>query len=317
MSYRFIYGPIPSRRLGRSLGISPIPDKTCNYSCIYCMLGRTDHFTNQRREYYKVEDILAELSDALASVSPPPDHISIVGNGEPTLYLRLRELIQGVRNLSGIPVAVITNGALLSEPAVRLALQEADIVLTSFNAPTDELFRRIDRPCPEVTFNTMKQGLLEFAHMPGRGQLWVEMMLLEGINDSPETLEQARWVLQEVGPDRVFVDTPLRPPAEDFARPVSPEMLAKAEETLGGAQLSGFDFGAFTLPIGTNPVDTLAEICKRHPMREDQVLELLTNSGMDPLPVLDAVRADPRFLMERYGGQTFFLVREQNGDTAR
>ncbi len=312
-----MYGPIPSRRLGRSLGISPIPDKTCNYSCIYCMLGRTDHLTNQRREYYSVADILAELADALTRVSPPPDHISIVGNGEPTLYLRLQELIRGARDLSNIPIAVITNGALLSEPAVRSALAEADIVLTSFNAPTDELFRRIDRPCPGITFEAMKQGLFTFAHMPRKGQLWVEMMLLEGINDSAETLEQTRWVLQEAGPDRVFVDTPIRPPAEEYARPVSPEAIARAEETLGGASPSGFDFGAFTIPAGADPVETLANICKRHPMREDQALELLTNSGIDPLPVLDALRSDPRFVVERYQEQTFFLVREQHGDPAR
>lgn len=317
MSYRFIYGPIPSRRLGQSLGISPIPDKTCNYSCIYCMLGRTDHLTNERRDYYKVTDILDELEEALTRVSPPPDHISIVGNGEPTLYLGLKELIDGIRSLSHIPIAVITNGALLSEPAVRSALADADVVLTSFNAPTDELFRRIDRPCPGITFEAMKQGLLDFAHMPRNGQLWVEMMLLQDINDSREALEQTRWVLQEAGPDRVFVDTPLRPPAEDFARPVSPETLAQAEETLGGALPSGFDFGAFSLPVGTDPMETLAEICKRHPMREDQALKFLSDSGVDPLPVIDALRADPRFLEEQYGGQTFFLVREQNGKTSR
>lgn len=313
MTYRYIYGPIPSRRLGRSLGISPIPDKTCNFSCIYCMLGRTDRLTNDREEYFKLNDILAELKDALGHVSPPPDHVSIVGNGEPTLYLRLGELIQGARQLTRVPVAVITNGALLPEPDVRQALAEADIVLTSFNAPTEDLFRRIDRPCPGITFEAMKRGLLDFAHMHRRGQLWVEMMLLEGINDSAETLEQTRWVLQDVEPDRVFVDTPIRPPAEDFARPVTPEALALAEKALGGAQLSGFDFGTFTIPAGTDPLETLAEICKRHPMREDQAILLLVNAGIDPLPVLDTMRADPRFRVERYGGQTFFLVREMNG----
>jgi wyosine [tRNA(Phe)-imidazoG37] synthetase (radical SAM superfamily) len=317
MSYRFIYGPIPSRRLGRSLGISPIPDKTCNYSCIYCMLGRTDHLTNERQEFYRVADILAELGDALAHTTPQPDHISIVGNGEPTLYLRLQELIMGARRLANIPIAVITNGALLAEPAVRSALAEADVVLTSFNAPTDELFRRIDRPCPGITFESMKQGLLAFAHMPRRGQLWVEMMLLEGINDSPEALEQTRWVLQEVAPDRVFVDTPIRPPAESFARPVGPESLQRAEEALGGARPSGFDFGAFAIPAGADPLQTLADICKRHPMREDQAIKLLVDSGVDPLPVLDALRADPRFVVERYGDQTFFLVREHNGEVAQ
>jgi wyosine [tRNA(Phe)-imidazoG37] synthetase (radical SAM superfamily) len=317
MNYRYIYGPIPSRRLGRSLGISPIPDKMCNYSCIYCMLGRTDHLTTKREEYFKLEDILAELDDALEHVSPPPDHISIVGNGEPTLYARLRDLIRGARGLTSIPIAVITNGALLSEPPVREALAEADVVLTSFNAPTEELFRRIDRPCPGITFEAMKQGLLDFAHMRRKGQLWVEMMLLEGINDSPETLEQTRWVLQATKPDRVFVDTPIRPPAEDFARPVAPEALKRAERALGGAQPSGFDFGAFTIAAGTDPLETLAGICKRHPMRDDQAIELLVNSGIDPLPVLDALRADPRFLVERYAGQTFFLVRETHGSSGR
>ncbi|MFZ2413824.1 MAG: radical SAM protein [Candidatus Cryosericum sp.] len=310
MSYRYVYGPIPSRRLGRSLGISPIPDKTCNFSCIYCMLGRTDHLTNEREEYFSLEAIIAELEDALRHVSPPLDHISIVGNGEPTLYLRLGELIQKAQALTIIPIAVITNGALLSEPAVREALAYADIVLTSFNAPTEELFRRIDRPCPGITFEAMKQGLLDFAHTQRRGQLWVEMMLLEGINDSPETLAQTRWVLQDVKPDRVFVDTPIRPPAEDFAHPVTPEALMLAEKALGGAQLSGFDFGAFTIAVGTDPLETLAEVCKRHPMREDQATLLLVNSGIDPLPVLDTLRTDPRFRIEQYGGQTFYLARE-------
>jgi wyosine [tRNA(Phe)-imidazoG37] synthetase (radical SAM superfamily) len=281
------------------------------------MLGRTDHLTTEREEYFKLEDILAELDDALRHVSPPPDHISIVGNGEPTLYLRLGDLIQGARGLSSIPIVVITNGALLSEPAVREALAEADIVLTSFNAPTEELFRRIDRPCQGIAFEAMKKGLLDFAHMRRRGQLWVEMMLLEGINDSPDTLEQTRWVLQGVEPDRVFVDTPIRPPAEDFARPVTPEALVLAEEALGGAQPSGFDFGAFTIAAGRDPLETLAEVCKRHPMREDQAIELLVNSGIDPLPVLDALRSDPRFRVERYAGQTFFLVREMNGRSDR
>ena len=312
MSWRTIYGPIPSRRLGRSLGISPIPDKTCNYSCIYCMLGRTDHLTRERRDWFPLQEILGELDDALRTVSPPPEHISIVGNGEPTLYLHLGELIAGVRAHTDIPVAVITNGALLAEPEVRTALAAADVVLVSFNAPTEELFRRINRPCPGITFESTRAGLLTFARMVRRGQLWVEMMVLEGINDSPEVLEQTRWMLHEVAPDRVFVDTPLRPPAEPFARPLTPEALERVEQALGGATGSGFDVGAFTLPLDRDPLETLAAICARHPMREDQVEELLANWGVDPLPVLDAMRADPRFRAEVYGGRTFFLAREDS-----
>lgn len=311
MNWRTIYGPIPSRRLGRSLGISPIPDKTCNYSCIYCMLGRTDHFTSERRDWFPLQDILGELDEALRTISPPPEHISIVGNGEPTLYLHLGELIAGVRQRTDIPVAVITNGALLAEPDVRTALATADVVLVSFNAPTEKLFRRINRPCPGITLESTRAGLLAFARMARRGQLWVEMMVLEGINDSPEVLEQTRRVLREVAPDRVFVDTPVRPPAEPFARPLTPEALERVEQALGGATESGFDVGAFTLPLDRDPLETLVAICVRHPMREDQVEELLVNSGVDPVPVLAAMRADPRFRLELYGGQTFFLARDR------
>lgn len=311
MSYRTIYGPVPSRRLGRSLGISPIPDKTCNFSCVYCMLGRTDHLTATREEFFPVQDILAELTDALGRLSPPPDHISIVGNGEPTLYLKLGDLIDGVRRITSIPVAVITNGALLCDAAVRDALARADVVLTSFNAPTEELFRRINRPVPGITFELFKQGLMAFARMPRRGQLWVEMMLIQGINDAPSVLEQTRRILQDVHPDRILVDTPIRPPAEAYARPVTPEALERAEQALGGAAPSGFEFGTFSIPVGEDPVEALVEICKRHPMRLDQVTRLLDAAGVQAAPVLRSLRADPRFVIEEYDGAEFFLVREE------
>jgi wyosine [tRNA(Phe)-imidazoG37] synthetase (radical SAM superfamily) len=312
MTYRTIYGPIPSRRLGRSLGISPIPDKTCNFSCIYCMLGRTDHLTGKRQAFFPVPDILAELQDALQHTSPPPDHISIVGNGEPTLYLPLAELIEGIRKLSSIPIAVITNGALLSDPAVRAALAQADIVLTGFNAPTEELFRRINRPLGGITLTLVQQGLMDFARTPRRGQLWVEMMLIKGLNDGPEVLEATRRILQDVRPDRIFVDTPIRPPAESFVQPVTAEALERAEQILNAVP-SGFDMGAFAVPLGADPVETLAEICTRHPMREDQIEHLLAGAGVDPGPVLRVLHTDPRFVTEQYGGQTFYMARKAKG----
>ncbi len=312
MSYRFIYGPVPSRRLGRSLGISPIPDKTCNYSCIYCMLGRTDHFSNERRRFYSTQDILTELGDVLPHVVPAPDYLSIVGNGEPTLYLHLDELIDGVHSLSDIPVAVFTNGALLSDPAVRAALDRAELVFASFNASDDRLFRRINRPCPGITYETARQGLVDFARTRRHSRLWVSMMLMEGINDSPDVLEEVRRTLEEVRPDRVFVDTPVRPPAESFVHPVSPQALTQAQAILG-ACASGSEMGSFPLSPGEDPVETLAEVCMRHPMRADQIEEVLATAGIDPLPVLARLRADTRFIVEEYGGQVFFLARERGG----
>ena len=314
MTYRHIYGPVPSRRLGRSLGISPIPDKTCNYSCVYCMLGRTDHMTSERQLFFPLEDIVAELADALAHTLPPPDHISIVGNGEPTLYLRLGDLIDAIHRISTIPVAVISNGALLAEPDVRIALAKADVVMTSFNAPDEQTFRRINRPSPCISFDAVKQGLLAFARMERSGELWVEVMLVKGLNDSPNALQRIRCFLQEVAPYRVFIDTPLRPPAEPWVQPIDRAGMAQAEEILGiTAREAGSDVGTFTVEAGADPLETLAAICKRHPMREDQVAELLVNSGIDPLPVLDALRHDGRFTAELFEEQTFYLVRDDDG----
>ena len=162
--FRYIFGPIPSRRLGRSLGISPLPKKTCNYSCIYCQLGRTDRMTNKRQEFYKTEDILKEFKEYLKD-SDKFDIVTVVGEGEPTLCSNLGELICGLKEMTDKPVAVITNGALLSDPQVREELCHADMVLPSLDAYNQDIAKKIDRPYGTIRFEEEFLGLKKFCSM--------------------------------------------------------------------------------------------------------------------------------------------------------
>ena len=194
--FKYVFGPIPSRRLGRSLGISPLPKKTCNYSCIYCQLGRTDKMTNKRQEFYKTEDIIAEFKQYLKD-SDKFDIVTVVGEGEPTLAANLGELVVALKALTDKPVAVITNGALLSDPQVREELCHADMVLPSLDAYNQEISKKIDRPYGTIKFKEEFEGLKKFTHMY-EGELWLEIMLVDGINDDEQSILKFQELLKEL-----------------------------------------------------------------------------------------------------------------------
>ena len=220
---KYIYGPVPSRRLGRSLGIDLVPLKTCTYDCIYCQLGPTTRKTRKRRAYYPVDEILAELQQVL-NTGDTPDYIGIAGSGEPTLHSHIGELIRQIKQRTTIPVAVLTNGALLWQPAVRDAIMPADLVLPSLDAGDPQLFQRINRPCHGILYDCMVNGLIQFADQFA-GQIWLEILLLAGLNDSPAAVTRiAAWVAR-IKPARVQLNTVCRPPAESCARPVSIEQM--------------------------------------------------------------------------------------------
>lgn len=159
---KYVYGPVPSRRMGLSLGVSPIPKKSCNYSCVYCQLGRTDRMTNQRELYFPLHEILGEVDDFL-SVQVDYDVITIVGEGEPTLYRALGDLIIELKNRTEKPVAVITNGALLKDSHVRKELMWADIVLPTLDATDEEMYRKINRPHKTIPYTEVVGGLRRFS----------------------------------------------------------------------------------------------------------------------------------------------------------
>ncbi len=262
---RHLYGPVPSRRLGHSLGIDLVPYKTCSYDCLYCQLGRTTERTCARRETVPPAELLAELRQKLAQ-GPPPDYLGLAGAGEPTLYSRLGELIAGIKRLTDVPVAVLTNGSLLWQPAVRQSLQEADLVLPSLDAGDEETFQRVNRPDAAVTFSRLLDGLVTF-RQEFRGPVWLEVFLLPGINDSPASLDRIAAHARRIAPTRVQLNTVARPPAEPEARAATADALAAAcqhfdglAEVIADTSLAGSDL---TLDAPEQEARILALLARR------------------------------------------------------
>ncbi|MBN1455553.1 MAG: radical SAM protein [Methanomicrobia archaeon] len=276
---RRVYGPVPSRRLGRSLGVNPIPFKTCNYSCVYCQLGRTTHMTNERRDFFPPEELLNEIRGVLepAGSKQELDFVTFVGEGEPTLCKSLGWLISKTKELADIPVAVDTNGSLLYQAEVRNELAQADVVMPSLDAGTAATFMKINRPHRGIAFDTMVEGMEQFRRAY-KGELWVEVMLVKGLNDSEDELLALKRRLERIEPDRIYLNVPIRPPAEPWAVPPDQEAIVLAQAILSDlnvVDITAEELGAFSIAGFHNPEEAILAIIRRHPMREEQVIETL------------------------------------------
>jgi len=273
---KHVFGPVPSRRLGQSLGIDPIPFKTCNWNCVYCQLGRTTPLTNIRRNYFPPEKIVDEVRAALESRQPGEiDWVTFVGSGEPTLHAGLGWMVLQVKGLTSIPVAVITNGSLLYRPEVRQELLAADAVLPTLDAGNEELYRAINRPWPSLTFESLVKGLIAF-RAAYTGKLWLEVMLVHGLNDTEPALAKLAALVQQINPDEVHINLPDRPPAEPWVKPPDEECLLRASALLGGmARVVYPAEGVFDLSGYAEVVDAIVGIITRHPMLQEDLLRSL------------------------------------------
>lgn len=221
MNYTF--GPVPSRRLGRSLGIDLVPFKTCTFDCVYCQLGRTTDQTVQRKAYVHWEPMVDEIRRKLDT---RPDYITLGGSGEPTLCRGLDELIGRIQAIAHVPVAVLTNGSLLWRKDVRRELQHADLVIPSLDVGDEARFRYINRPHESLSFDQLIEGLIAFRR-EYRGTYWLEVLLLAGYTSIESEVKKIAELVRRIGPDRVHLNTVTRPPVESFAEPVPREHLAR------------------------------------------------------------------------------------------
>lgn len=209
----FVFGPVPSRRLGRSLGVDLVPFKTCTYDCIYCQLGRTTDRTITRRDRVDRQAVLDDLQQKLVS---EPEYITLSGSGEPTLHLGLGELIDQIHSLTDIPVAVLTNGSLLWQPELRRELRNADLVIPSLDAGGEQMFQAVNRSHPDLSFDLLIEGLIDFRE-EFDGDYWLEIMLLGGYTSTKSEVSRISQLVERIDPDKVQINTVTRPPSEEFA----------------------------------------------------------------------------------------------------
>ena len=304
---KYVFGPVPSRRLGRSLGVSPIIKKACNYSCIYCQLGRTDKMTNTRKEFFPVKDILNEFRKYLRD-EEKFDVVSIVGEGEPTLYSKLGELIRGLKSLTDKPVAVITNSALMGDPDVRAELMEADIVLPSLDSFDEISWHKIDRPHGKLVYKDVFNGLMEFTHN-FKGQIYMELMLMDGINDDNESIDKFKELFSKLSYEKLYINTPVRPPAEDYAVVSSKERINYACEVLGGISIDALASGGFFSEI-EDDYEAILSIIGRHPMNQHEISGFLDSRNVKNADELfERLNKDDNVIPAEYKGYITYRLK--------
>ncbi len=208
--YKYLFGPVPSRRLGMSLGVDLVPRKVCSLDCVYCEAGKTTKLTTERKEYVKTEKIIGELTDYFRN-NPDPDYITFSGYGEPTLNIAIGKVLEFIKeNKPDIPVAVLTNGTLFGDAKVRQSILKADLVLPSLDAATEAVFLKINRPPDSLIFEDYINGLIDFSREFG-GKIWLEIFILPGYNDSEEELAALKKIILQIKPDSIQLNTLDRP----------------------------------------------------------------------------------------------------------
>ena len=275
---KYTFGPVPSRRLGQSLGIDPLPFKTCNWNCVYCQLGRTSPLTLERGEYVPCEDVIEEVKQTIkTSPEGKIDWITFVGSGEPTLHEGLGWMIRQVKTITNLPVAVITNGSLMYLPEVREELSAADAVLPTLDAGNSKLYRQINRAAPRFTFDRLVNGIVQFRQMYS-GKLWIELMLVKDMNDGLESLEEIAKIMERMKPDMIQITLPVRPPAESKVKPSDKQGLELATKILGDiAPVSVPSFPELQAINVEELSEAIISIVTRHPMQEGELLSLLNS----------------------------------------
>jgi wyosine [tRNA(Phe)-imidazoG37] synthetase (radical SAM superfamily) len=273
---KYVFGPVASRRLGRSLGVDPLPAKTCNWNCVYCQLGRTPRLKSEREDFAPLDDILREVDQALdQELKLGMDWLTVVGAGEPALYRRLPDLIDGLLDRTSIPIALITNGSLLDLPDVSRAAARCQAVMPTLDCASDEGYRRLNRPHPAFTLERHVRGLRAFRQVYW-GKIWLEVMLVRGHNDEEGNLEALLSLIEQIEPDEIHLNQPMRPPAEPWVRPASRARMERARQLFGpAAQLvppKPIQYGGtLELELGR----AILNVVTRHPMTLDEITDCL------------------------------------------
>lgn len=279
---KYLYGPVPSRRLGRSLGVDIVPFKVCTLDCIYCQLGKTTEKTVERKPYVSADLIEAELSDLIKN-GLQADYITIAGAGEPTLNSQLGEIIGRIKKITNIPVAVVTNGTLLYRQDVRTDCAKADVVLPSLDAGDEKTFRKINRPHRDINIEKHVSGMCSFRE-EYKGQIWFEVFVVEPVNNSVEQISNIKTIIERIRPDKVQLNTAVRPTAEIGVVKLNDEKLKAIAEMLGhGCEvITGFN-NSGDMSIS----EQSRELSIKHPQAEQKIQTLFSMLKRRPCSLND------------------------------
>ncbi len=304
------FGPVPSRRLGHSLGINNIPPKICTYSCIYCQLGRTKNMQVERAQFYEPEEIVKYVEKKIQNAKAkgePIDHLTFVPDGEPTLDIDLGNEIEMLRSL-GIKIAVISNSSLIWLEDVQEALCKADWVSLKVDGVTQNSWRRTNRPHKSLNLNEILGGISEFAQS-FNGILVTETMLIRDINDNIEEMEKIANFIEGLKPKKSYISIPMRPPAEAWVKSATEQTLNMAyqlfkENAIDVEFLTGYEGNAFAFT--GNIEEDLLSITSVHPMREEGVNEFLTKAKGD-WDIIEKLIAEDKLVETTYRDKKFYI----------
>jgi wyosine [tRNA(Phe)-imidazoG37] synthetase (radical SAM superfamily) len=295
-----VYGPVPSRRLGFSLGVDLLPFKTCSLDCIYCQLGSTKRKRVQRKKYYDIDAIFRQIKKAIAT-EQRIDFITFSGSGEPTLNLSIGKLIQEIKKSTSIPVAVLTNSTLITRKSVREALSHADVVVPSLDAATQEIFVRINRPHASLRIQKIIMGLKKF-RQEFKGKIWLEVLLVKGTNDSPSHIQKLKEAIEQINPDKIQLNTVVRPPAEKSAKPLSPKELENIRKIFGEKAEVVADLSRIQhLPASRNLEEAILSMVARRPVTLSDMSKSLGKHKNELIKYIDLLlkRNEIKFVIHR------------------
>jgi wyosine [tRNA(Phe)-imidazoG37] synthetase (radical SAM superfamily) len=300
-----VFGPVPSRRLGRSLGVDLVPFKTCSYDCVYCQLGRTKCKTIDRRPWGSTDEIVAEVGERL---STRPDYITLSGSGEPTLNLRIGDIIENIKQVTNVPVAVLTNGSLFWQREVRRELLAADLVIPSLDAGDEATFQRVNRPHEAISLNRLFEGLIAFRKQY-RGDYWLEVFLLNGSVENQADMDRlAKWA-ERIRPDRIQLNTTARPPAEPWASAVSADVLTAAARMFRPrAEVIAKLPHATKRPDCGVDCEAVSQLLRRRPCTFEDLAEGLAAHPAAILKCLDHLIAHRQIQTTRLGDQFYYCA---------
>jgi len=311
----YVYGPVPSWRLGRSLGVDIIPFKTCSFNCIYCETGRTTNLTVERKEYVSKASVIEELK-AFLSKRKNIDYITFSGSGEPTLNSKIGEMVSEVKKFTGIPVAILTNSSLFNKEEIRRELIKADVILPSLDAVSQSIFESLNRPHPSLKIEEIIDGLIEF-RKEFKNKIWLEVLLVRGINDTPEEIYKLARVIEKIGPDKVQLNTVVRPPAEEEVFALNQKELRSIQRQLPGKVEIVRKFGKVFKGEHIEQLETdIKNLLKRRPCTLSDISSALRVNSKEVMKNLTILEGRAEIKAELHNRKRYYISTRQSKNSS-